>query len=61
MSNAPKPTPTTPEPRYTRWSQPYEAALARGHDHGSAAYIADQWEAKHDTGGTGIIRDKHHD
>lgn len=44
--------------RYTRWSQPFEAALARGHDHGSAAYIADQWEAKHVhlTGGTGIIR-----
>ena len=43
---------------YTRWGQPYEAALARGHDHGSAAYIADQWEAKHIhlTGGTGIIR-----
>jgi len=32
--------------RYKTWGQPYYAALARGHDHGSAAYIADQWEAR---------------
>ena len=50
--------PESPKAKYTRWAQPYEAALARGHDHGSAAYIADQWEAKHmhETGGTGIIK-----
>jgi hypothetical protein len=44
--------------RYTNWGQPYYAALARGHDHGSAAYIADQWEAKRldQTKGTGIIQ-----
>ena len=45
--------------RYTRWGQPYYAALARGHDHGSAAYIADQWEAKHpETAGTGIVKEQ---
>ena len=46
-------------PKYSRWGQPYFAAIGRGHDHGSAAYIADQWEAKHiaETAGTGIIRD----
>jgi len=32
--------------RYKTWGEPYNAALARGHDHGSAAYIADQWEAR---------------
>ncbi len=44
--------------RYMRWGQPFGAALTRGHDHGSAAYIADQWEAKHlhETGGNGIIK-----
>lgn len=48
--------------RYTRWSQPYEAALARGHDHGSAAFIGDAWEQKHMhlTGGTGIIKGVRH-
>lgn len=33
--------------KYKTWGEPYCAALARGHDHGSAAYIADQWEAHH--------------
>ena len=43
--------------KYTNWGQPYNAALARGHDHGSAAFIADRWEKKHlkETKGTGIV------
>ena len=45
---------------YTRWGQPFNVALARGHDHGSAAHIADQWEAKHMhlTMGAGIIQSR---
>ena len=35
------------QPRYKTWGEPYYAALARGHDHGSAAFIADQWETRH--------------
>lgn len=46
--------------RYTGWGQPYYAALARGYDHGYAAYVADEWERRHmsQTSNTGIIKDK---
>lgn len=34
--------------RQHTWGSIYNNALARGNDHGYAAYLADQWEARKD-------------
>lgn len=32
----------------TTWGAVYSRRLKQGHDHGSAAYVADQWEKRQD-------------
>lgn len=32
--------------KYTSWGQVFRNAVARGEDHGWAAFIADRWEKK---------------
>ena len=35
--------------QHKTWGDVFRAALRRGYDHGYAAYLADQWEKRHET------------